>query len=138
MPGNSFKPTPLRNAVKPRHQTIMAKPSLTGFFVAFVLSAIVWAASPLITGQIEAWDSQGYYFTALAAAGFLSGFIAPRPIWAHYAGTYAGQLIYALIFLEAGPLFLAGAVLLLGYSLIFALAAWIGGRIRRAATGKTG
>ena len=45
-------------------------------------------------------------------AGLISGALRPRPLWAHYLGAIAGQLGYAAMFIQVGPLILLGAVFL--------------------------
>mgnify|MGYP001420734309 CR=1 FL=1 len=99
--------------------------------IAALLAASIWGVSPLLTGKREPWDVDGYfYLVALVIAGSLAGLIAPRPRWAHYVGAFIGQLGYQLLFLRIGSLIVLGAILLLGYSLVFALAAALVGRIR--------
>jgi hypothetical protein len=45
-----------------------------------------------------------------------------------------GQLGYELIFLHVGPLFLLGVIFLLGYALIYLIAAALGGYVRSRLT----
>jgi hypothetical protein len=108
------------------------KPSaVSTFLVALVASAFVWGLSPLMTGHLEPWDADGlYYVGALTVAGIVTGGLFPRPLWAHYLGSVVGQLTYELIFLKLGPLFLLGIVFLLGYSVVFLVAAAIAARVR--------
>ena len=99
--------------------------------IAAATSAIVWALSPLFVGEREPWDVDSpYYLLALAAAGALSGVLAPRPLWAHYVGAVLGQALYMAYFLSTGPMFLLGVILLLGYSLVFVVAAAVAGSLR--------
>ena len=101
------------------------------FMVAAVTSALVWAASPWLTGQREPWDAEfPFYFVALLVAGTVAGGLAPKPLWAHYLGSFIGQLSYEAIFLNLGPLFVLGAVFLLGYCLVFVAAVSLMGYIR--------
>ena len=94
-------------------------------------SAAIWALTPMLTNHREPWDSEGgFYLTALGIAGAVAGAIAPRPLWAHYAGAFAGQLGYELIFFRVGPLVLIGAVFLLVYCAIFTLAAALAAFVR--------
>jgi hypothetical protein len=98
--------------------------------VSAVASALVWALAPLLVGHHEPWDSDGYFYVlSLAVSGSLAGLLAPRPLWAHYAGAFVGQLGYELLFLRVGPLFFLGAAFLLGYSLIFVAAAALAGHL---------
>jgi len=87
--------------------------------------------SPLMTGHLEPWDADGlYYVGALTVTGIVTGGLLPRPLWAHYLGSVVGQLTYELIFLKLGPLFFLGIVFLLGYSVVFLVAAAITARVR--------
>ena len=98
---------------------------------AGLASAARWALSSWVTGHPEPWDADGlYYFVSLLAAGLISGAIAPRSLWAQYAGSVAGQAIYELLFLKIGPLFILGLGFLLGYSLLFLAGAYAGSRAR--------
>ena len=110
----------------------MKKQAVTALVVSAGLAAGVWALSVPLTGKSEPWDSEGaYYFLALAVSGALSGVIAPRPWWAHYAGAMLGQAGYELAFLKLGPLFLLGLVFLAGYSMIFVVAAALAASFRK-------
>jgi hypothetical protein len=105
--------------------------AVLAFMVAAVTSALVWAASPWLTGQREPWDAEfPFYFVALLVAGAVSGALAPKPLRAHYLGSFIGQLSYEVIFLKIGPLFVLGVVFLLGYCLVFLAAASFVGYIR--------
>jgi hypothetical protein len=108
------------------------KPSaIPAFLAALVAGALVWGLSPLVTGHLEPWDADGlYYVGALTVTGIVAGGLFPRPLWAHYLGSVVGQLTYELIFLKLGPLFLVGIVFLLGYSVVFLVAAAIAARVR--------
>ena len=80
---------------------------------------MIWAASPVFTGELEPWDgSMGYYALALALAGFLAALILPRRFWLAPVGVYLGQVAYLLLFLPKGPLMVVGLVFLVGYSLL--------------------
>jgi hypothetical protein len=108
----------------------MKNRAVLSFMVAAVTSALVWAASPWLVGQREPWDADfPFYFVALLVAGAVSGALAPKPLWAHYLGSFLGQLGYELIFLKIGPLFVLGAMFLLGYCLVFLGAATLTGYI---------
>jgi hypothetical protein len=114
----------------------MRSRSLGTLSVSALAGASVWALSGWLY-ESEPWDVTGpFYVIALVIAGSLAGLIAPRPLWAHYIGAVAGQLIYELAFLKLGSLVVLGVVFLLGFSLIFLAAAAVGAllgvRIRRA------
>lgn len=99
--------------------------------VAAVASALVWALSPWLVGHREPWDADGlYYVAALLVAGAFAGLLAPKPLWAHYVGALVGQLGYELLFLHIGPLFILGAAFLLGYCIIFVVAAALAAHVR--------
>lgn len=105
--------------------------AIPAFAIAAVTGALVWAAAPWLTGQREPWDAAfPFYLLALLLAGAIAGGLAPKPLWAHYGGALTGQLGYEMIFLKPGPLFMLGAVFLLGYSLVFLAAAFAAGRLR--------
>lgn len=103
---------------------------------AFALSALIgtaiWALSTWTTGTLEPWDAEGFYYVgSLAAGGVISGLANPRPLWAHYAGSVLGQLLYALVFLPVGPLIVLGVGFLLAFSALFLVGAFIGATLRR-------
>ena len=101
------------------------------FLGAAVAGALVWALSPSLTGQREPWDADGvFYIASLAVAGSIAGGLLPKPLWAHYLGAVVGQLMYEVLFLKLGPLFMVGMGFLLGYSVIFAAAAAVAARVR--------
>ena len=93
--------------------------------------AVIWALSPLITGELEPWDSESlYYFTALLIAGIIVGALIPRHVWAVLIGIVIGQLIYMLIFLPLGPLVGVGIVIMPLYGLLSLIGAIFSARIR--------
>jgi hypothetical protein len=101
------------------------------FVVAAVTSALVWFSSPWLTGWREPWDAEfPFYVVALLVAGAVAGGLTPKPLWAHYLGSFIGQLSYEAIFLKIGPVFVLGVGFLLGYSLVFLAAASLTGFIR--------
>jgi hypothetical protein len=108
----------------------MKHPSLV-IILAGLASTAAWVMSPYVTGHQEPWDADGFYYIAtLAVGGLASGLLAPKPLWAHYAGSVSGQVIYELLFLELGPLLVVGFVFLLVYSLLFVGGAFLGSSIR--------
>ena len=107
------------------------------FLVAAVAAVMPWVASPWLTGHREPWDADGlFYIAALVVAGALAGLLAPQPLWAHYLGAFIGQLGYEIIFLRVGPLFILGALFLLGYCVIFVVAAALAGHLRARLSGR--
>ena len=105
--------------------------AIVALAVAAAIGAAIWAISPWATGQKEPWDAESlFYVAALLAGGLVSGFLVPRPLWAHYAGSVVGQLGYELLFLKIGALLLLGAVFMLGYSVVFLAGAIAGSRLR--------
>lgn len=109
----------------------MKNQAVLAFGVAAGAGALVWAVSPWLSSQREPWDAEfPFYFVALLVAGAIAGGLAPKPLWAHYLGAFIGQLGYELIFLKVGPLFVLGAVFLLGYCLVFLAAAAFAGYLR--------
>jgi hypothetical protein len=84
--------------------------------------ALIWALSPLLA-HAEHGMRTGRITSVLLVAGLIAGVVAPKSPWAHYLGSVVGQLGYELLFLDIGPLILLGGVFLLGFSLIFFVAA---------------
>lgn len=103
----------------------------TTFLLSVFAGAAIWALTPVLTNYREPWDIEGqFYVAALLIAGAVAGAIAPKPLWAHYLGTFMGQLGYELLFLRIGPLVVIGAVILLGYCAVYTMAAAVAGFIR--------
>jgi hypothetical protein len=101
------------------------------FVVAALLGATIWLASPWVTGHKEPWDADGiFYLGALVVTGLIAGVVSPKPLWAHYFGSFIGQLSYGLLFLRVGPLVFVGVGFLLAYCLLFVAAAFAAARIR--------
>ena len=103
---------------------------------AFVLSAVlgfvIWALSRAITGKAEPWDANSpYYYVALVAAGFVSGFSIPADRRAHYLGAVLGQALYGLIFLPGSGLFILGVLVLFVYSLLYLAGVALAMRLKR-------
>lgn len=102
------------------------------FLVAALAGAVVWALAPMATGHAEPWDAGGlYYPAALLLAGLLAGFVIPGPLWMLYVGGVAGQFLYMILFLPAGPLIVVGVAFLLLWSLLLLGGAYAGSRLRR-------
>lgn len=100
--------------------------------ISGLASVSIWLLTPVLTSRREPWDADGsFYIVALVIAGAVAGALAPKPLWAHYVGSFAGQLAYELIFLHVGPLVFIGAVFLLVYCTVFSMAAALAAFVRR-------
>lgn len=97
----------------------MIRSSVLSFSVAMTTGAAIWALSPLMSGYTEPWDGGLYYSVALVLAGFLAALVAPGPLWALHTGCIAGQVFFALMVLQPGPLLLVGLGFMLAWSLLF-------------------
>ena len=55
--------------------------------------AFIWVAPPQLLGEGEPWDTGGSFYVVyyLLGVGFVGGAIAPRWLWAIWAGVYVGQ-----------------------------------------------
>lgn len=110
----------------------MNKRAWKTLIISAIASASIWLITPLLTSHREPWDADGsFYIMALVIAGAVAGALAPKPLWAHYAGSFAGQLAYELFFLRVGPLFVIGAVFLLVYCAVFSMAAALAAFVRQ-------
>ena len=110
----------------------MKKDKIISFCVAFGLGAVIWALSPLVTGEIEPWDADSqYYIVSLLVSGAIVGGLIPKNLWTVFLGVVIGQLIYILIFLPSGPLLSLGIIILGGYALFSLIAAIFAARLRR-------
>ena len=116
-------------------QRTWSEPVKTRAWRSLIISALagvsIWLLTPVLTSHREPWDADGsYYIVALVIAGAVAGALAPKPLWAHYVGSFAGQLAYELIFLHVGPLVFIGAVFLLGYCAVYSMAAGLAALVR--------
>ena len=117
-------------------QRTWSEPVKTRAWRSLIISALasvsIWLLTPVLTSHREPWDADGsFYIVALVIAGAVAGALAPKPLWAHYVGSYAGQLGYELIFLHVGPLVVVGAVFLLVYCAVFSMTAALAAVVRR-------
>jgi hypothetical protein len=115
---------------------------ILGFIITAAGSAVIWAASPALTGRTEPWDAENpYYLAALAALGIAAGAARWRiasderhvrtaraavDMWylvAVFLGAFAGQLVYLVMFVPTGPLLLLGVLFLAAFSLVVVAAA---------------
>jgi hypothetical protein len=112
------------------------------FAIAVGTGVLIWAASPRVTGEIEPWDADGFYYVgALILAGLGIGLLAPTRgptdqhatvslpridvgyLLALYAGILGGQLGYAVSHIPGGPLWVLGVGFLAAYSALSVFAA---------------
>jgi len=112
------------------------KDFIISILVSGILGALIWAFSPYATGMAEPWDAETpYYFICLFSAGFITGILCPRHIWAVLLGIVIGQLLYMLIFLPLGPLIIIGVPFMFLYGLLALLGAFSGAATRRFVKG---
>jgi hypothetical protein len=93
-------------------------PEALSLVLSIAGGAAIWALSPAMTGHAEPWDSGSlYYVTALALLGLALGALSTRPraILLIPMGAWLGQVLYIVLFLPLGPLFVAGLVILAAY-----------------------
>lgn len=101
--------------------------------------ALIWLASPVMTGHREPWDAAGPYYTlSLGALGIVLGALAPRLFWLAVLAGLSGQfLVFASqALLPPQELWLLGVVALITYAgiiLIGALVGAVGGVLARRA-----
>lgn len=104
--------------------------------VPAALAALIWVASPVLTGRREAWDAQPYYLIGLVAAGAASGWLRPsetgRLFLALYVGQAAGMLAVSMFPPASGDgLLPLGLIVLVPFTLIAWTAAVIASAARR-------
>jgi hypothetical protein len=104
------------------------------FSIGAVLGFSIWASSPLILGVEEPWDASGYGILAFLALLFMSGIFsclscqwqgfhhALKSVAATALGVFLGQVVYAVIFLPGGAMWLIGVI----YSVCMSLFTVIG------------
>jgi hypothetical protein len=101
-----------------QHRMKKAIPILISIFVG----AAICALSPLVTGELEPWDSSSFYLpTAIALASLLLGFLLPRSFAVSAFGLTMGQMLYIGVFLPTGPLVVYGFLMLAGYGVLLSL-----------------
>jgi len=105
----------------------MKKSAKLNILISSFIGAFIWFASPYLSGELEPWDSETFYYIgSLFFGGIILGLYNSEKIWAYAIGIFLGQLIYSLLFLPLGPLILIGILYLAGSSLICYLGAIIG------------
>lgn len=91
---------------------VVRKITVIQFAVCVLLGALLWIASPYITGQREAWDSGFYYTGGLLFMGFVGGVLDPPRCWLAPVGLFVGQVFPFMISIVAsahpGPLWPLG------------------------------
>ena len=100
--------------------------------------ALIWALSPALTGNVEAWDATLYYCAGLYISGFVAACFAPSRFWIAPIGVYCGQVAYVACgqitgSLPAGPLWILGACMGLGYCALALAGAVVPGGIAQLA-----
>lgn len=93
-------------------------PEALSLVLSIAGGAAIWALSPAMTGHAEPWDSGSlYYVIALTLLGLALGALSTRPraILLIPMGAWLGQVLYIVLFLPLGPLFVAGLVILAAY-----------------------
>ncbi len=98
---------------------------ISAVIIGLLIGATIWAASPLVTGTVEPWDSDSpFYFSSLFLSGVVAWILFRKRFYFMIIGIYVGQLAYLLV-VGLGPLFLVGLVMLVPYSLIAGLGALV-------------
>lgn len=90
--------------------------------VSVLSGAAIWAFSPLVTGEVEPWDSSSsYLLIAITLTSLMLGFVFPHHFAVSALGLTLGQMLYLGIFLPDGPLVIVGFLLLAGYGIMLSL-----------------
>jgi len=77
--------------------------------ISSVVGILIWFASPYLSGELEPWDSESFYYIgSLFIGGIILGLYNTEELWGYGFGIFLGQLIYSLLFLPLGPLILIG------------------------------
>ena len=110
----------------------MKKSTKLNILISSVLGALIWFASPYLSGELEPWDSETFYYVgSLFIGGIILGLYNSEKIWGYAIGIFLGQIIYILLFLPLGPLILIGILYLAGSSLICYLGASVGKLLKK-------
>ena len=107
------------------------KQQLVTISIGIVFGILIWAFSPIITGEIEPWDAENtkyYYPTSLFLCGFIACIPYPKKYLMAALGIFLGQIVYGLFF-RFGALFLIGVIMVALYSLIALLGSILGNRL---------
>ena len=76
----------------------------TNILIGMMLGATIWAISPILLHQKEAWDSLLPYLFLLFLSGVVSPSADPAKWWQGIIGIYLGQFLFIFIFLGPGNL----------------------------------
>lgn len=116
---------------RPRQSLLDRWEPATAFALAVSIGAILWAASPYVTGHKEPWDAQGgYYFFGLLIGGFVGTAVRPVSPIVTASGLVVGQFAAIIATGGAGPLILFGLFFLSAYGVLGLVGAWLGYRLR--------
>jgi len=125
-----MKPATIDVAPHPREPERGGVWSKRGVFLAGTAGgALIWLASPLVTGYREPWDSPGpYYSLSLGCLGVVLGALAPRLFWlAWLAGLFGEFLVFASrALVPPQELWVLGVVALIVYAGVILLGAVVG------------
>jgi len=91
--------------------------------------ALIWLASPVVTGYREPWDAPGPYFAlSLSGLGIMLGALAPRLFWLAPLAGFGGQFVVfaSRALLPPQELWLLGLIVLVIYAGIIAVGALVG------------
>ena len=88
------------------------------FAVGFLFGWLIWYASPILTGEAEAFDAPSYYFSTLLIAGLLSTVPFPKAYLHVPIPIFLGQLAYMVFILPSSPMIVIGLFVALLSSLV--------------------
>lgn len=114
--------------VNPVEKNPMPRNATLPLAIGALAGALVWAASPWLTGHREPWDANsGFYYWYLLGVGAAVGLAVPRSFWACPVGIYLGQAAAMLTLLEFGSLMPLGLVIALPIMSVINLVGWCAG-----------
>jgi|GEM_PF-4620646 len=96
----------------------MKKDLLISFLLPFLLGFLVWYYSPEMTGKIEPWDSDSYYYIiSLCSIGFITGLLSLKYTFLVYFGVVLSQSFFLTYSLQPSKFYLVGLFFVFLYSL---------------------
>lgn len=99
------------------------------FGCSLIIGSLIWAFSSLITGHAEPWDAEGtralYYPITLFMAGVICSVFSASDFIYISIGVFLGQILYLLLFMPSGPLFLFGVIICALYTILTFLGAFL-------------